>query len=292
MSATLRARVARATESRPFQRAVIALILLNAVILGLETFPAVMAAAGDALEVANNVIVAIFVAEIALRIYAHGASFFRSGWNVFDFFVVAVALVPAGSEYAVLRILRLLRVLRLLSAVRSMRVVVAAIGAAIPGILSIGGLLVMVVYVFAVSASTLFATDAPAYFGDAFVATASLFRVLVADGWSDIVAPLADTHPWAWLFFALYTIVSAFIVLNLFVAVTVDALQRQGAKEDAQQRADASATSSPSGDALADEVAEISRQLARLEGALRARDAAPGRPARTDRPDRLDQNAP
>lgn len=223
---TARERTRLLVESKPFQRAIIVLIVLNAVILGLETYPAVTDLAGEALHVVNAVIIGVFVVEIALRIFAHGLSFFRSGWNWFDLFVVVVALIPASGEAAVLRILRLLRVLRLLSAVRSMRLVVAALGASIPGIASIGGLLFMVTYVFSVAATTLFGAQNPAHFGDLWVSSVSLFRIMFGDGWPDFVAPMAFDAPWIWGFFVLYTIASSLIVLNLLIAVVVEAMDR------------------------------------------------------------------
>ncbi len=183
-----RERVRRLVELRNFQRVIIALIIVNAAILGLETYPVVMDAVGGMLAVVNGLIIAIFVAEIALRLFAHGLSFFRNGWNIFDLFVVVVALIPAGGEAGVLRVIR---VLRLLSAVRSMRLVVAALGASIPGIASIGGLLLMLIYVF-----------------------------------SDFVAPMAFEAPWIWGFFVVFTVASSLVVLNLLIAVVVEAMDR------------------------------------------------------------------
>ena len=109
---SLRDRVRALVETKPFQRSIIGLILVNAVILGLETYPAVMDAIGHELELLNTVIIVVFVAELVLRIWAYGWRFFTNGWNIFDFFVVVVALIPAGAEAGVLRVLRLLRVRR------------------------------------------------------------------------------------------------------------------------------------------------------------------------------------
>ena len=127
--------------------------------------------------------------------------------------------------------LRLLRVLRLLSAVRSMRLVVAALGASLPGIASIGGLLLMLTYVFAVAATTLFGAQNPAHFGDLWVSGVSLFRIMFGDGWPDFVAPMAFDAPWIWGFFVLYTIASSLIVLNLLIAVVVEAMDRMKVAE-------------------------------------------------------------
>lgn len=222
-----RARVRQLTESTPFGRFIIGLILLNAVVLGLETYPRVMDSFGDVLMTANVVIVTIFVIEIVLRIFAHGWSFFKDGWSIFDFFVVLVAVIPAGGGSEVLRILRLLRVLRLLSAVKSMRMVVAALGAAIPGIISIGGLLTMIIYMFAVSSTTLFRDTRPDAFGDLWTSTNSLFRIMISDGWPDLVVPMLQERGWIGAYFIVFNIVTTFIALNLFVAVTVEAMNRR-----------------------------------------------------------------
>lgn len=230
-TATLRDRVTSLVESKWFQRPIIALILLNAIVLGLETYPAVMERFGNVLHIINGITIAIFVAEIALRIFAHRAAFFKDPWSLFDLFVVAIALVPATGGSAVIRVLRVLRVLRLLSAVRSMRLVVGALGAAIPGIASIGGLLAIIVYVFTVMSTTLYSAVSPVYFGDLSRSAASLFRIMIGDGWPDIIAPLAANDPWVWLYFIVFTICATFIVLNLFIAVTVEAMDRQKAQE-------------------------------------------------------------
>ena len=244
-----RERVRQLVESKPFQSVIIALILLNAVVLGIETYPAVMRQFGDVLHLVNAITVGIFVVEIALRIVAHGKKFFTDPWSLFDLFVVAIALVPATGGSAVIRVLRVLRVLRLLSAVRSMRLVVGALGAAIPGIASIGGLLAIIVYVFTVMSTTLYSTVSPAYFGDLARSAASLFRIMIGDGWPDIITPMAQNDPWVWLYFILFTVCATFIVLNLFIAVTVEAMDRQKAGE-------------PGGES--DQLAEVLSELAAL----------------------------
>ncbi len=265
---SLRTRLAAVIESRWFQRSIIALILVNAAVLGLETYPGIMRDYGEQLNVANTVIVGIFVVEIVLRIFVYRKEFFKDAWSLFDLFVVVVAVIPAGSEYAVLRILRLLRVLRLLSAVRSMRVVVGALATAIPGILSIGGLLVMVLYVFAVSSATLFTERAPEAFGDLWRSTASLFRIMVADGWSDIVTPLAQSEDWVYGYFIFFTIVTTFIVLNLFVAVTVDALNRKRDEDEGERMQEAAEAAHADISDVDTELQALRAQLARVEAAL------------------------
>jgi voltage-gated sodium channel len=267
-----RERVRQLVESPPFQRAIIGLIVVNAVILGLETYPAIMESAGEVLHVVNVVIIGVFVVEIALRVFAYGRRFFLNGWNIFDFLVVVVALIPAGQGSAVLRVLRLLRILRLLSAVRSMRLVVSALGAAIPGIASIGGLLAMVVYVFAVSSTTLFGHLEPKAFGDLWLSTASLFRIMLGDGWPEFVAPIADEAAWIWGYFIVFSVLTSLIVLNLFVAVIVESMDRMKAEE----LADAVAEDQRLDTRILDELLELRRQVGRLEARIADRGSPTG----------------
>ncbi|MFV0432982.1 MAG: ion transporter [Leucobacter sp.] len=226
-----RAAVRRFVEKTWFQRSIVGLIVFNAVILGLETYPAIMLNYGAALKMINAVVIAIFVLELLLRIYAYGWNYFRDGWNIFDFVVVAAALVPANSASGALRLLRLLRVFRLLSAVRSMRVVVGALAASIPGIMSMGALFLMVLYVFAIASTTLFAPLDPENYGNLGLTFSSLYRIVIGDGWGDVVVPLATGHPWIWAYFIVFSLIGAVVLLNLFVAVVVEGMNRMQTEE-------------------------------------------------------------
>ncbi len=214
-------------ESRPVQWFVIGVILANAAVLGLETVPQLeRGTAGELLHLVDNACLAVFVVEIAVKLYAKGWSFFASGWNVFDFAVVAIALMPATGALSVLRALRVLRILRLVSAVPRLRYVVEALVAALPGIASIGALLALVFYVGAVMATTLFGEEFPQWFGSIGGSMYSLFQIMTLESWSmGIVRPVMEVYPWAWLFFVPFILVSAFTVLNLFMAVMVDSMQ-------------------------------------------------------------------
>lgn len=223
MTTALRDRVRKLVDSARFQSVIIALIVINTAILGVETYSGLPPALLAALRWVNAVIIGVFVVEIVLRIYAHRSRFFRDPWGWFDLFIVTVALIPAGAGGEVLRVLRALRVLRLLSTVRSMRLVVGALITSMPGIASIGALLVMVMYIYAVIATELFAPAED--YQDLGRSFASLFRVLVGDGWGDVVTPVATT-PGAWILFISFSVVTAIIVLNLFIAVAVEAMDR------------------------------------------------------------------
>ena len=255
-----RAAVGRFVYSRPVQWTVIGVILLNAVVLGLETSHDVMATAGDALHAIDRACLVVFIVEIALKLYAEGLRFFRSAWNVFDFLVVGVALVPGADSFAVLRALRTLRVLRLISVVPALRRVVDALVRALPGIASIAALLSIVFYVGAVMATMLFGRSFPEYYGDLGASLFSLFQVMTLDGWSTQVRMVAEVYPSAPAFFVPFVLVSALTVLNLFIAVIVDAMQSINEDEAA-----AHATGRPAPDAEgADAALDADDQLAAL----------------------------
>jgi voltage-gated sodium channel len=221
-----RQRVRAWIEQRRVQNFIIGLIVVNAALLGLETSASAMAAAGGLIVGLDRAILAVFVGEIVLRLYAHRAAFWRDPWSVFDFAVVAIALLPATGPLAVLRALRVLRVLRLLTMVPSMRRVVGALLAAIPGLGSIALVLLIVYYVFAVIATKLFAAIHPEWFGSLGRSLYTLFQIMTLESWSmGIARPVMENFPYAWIFFICFILVATFTMLNLFIAIIVNAMQ-------------------------------------------------------------------
>jgi voltage-gated sodium channel len=231
---TLRARLTTLIEDSRVQRVILLLILINAVILGLETSPSVMASAGPVLTALDQAILAVFVVEIAARLFVHRAAFFRDPWSVFDFAVVAIALVPASGPFAVLRALRVLRVLRVLTIVPSMRRVVGGLLAAIPGLGSIAAVLALIFYVFAVIATKLFGAEFPDWFGTIGRSLYTLFQVMTLESWSmGISRPVMEVYPFAWAFFIPFILVATFTMLNLFIGIIVSAMQSFAADDQA-----------------------------------------------------------
>lgn len=214
--------------SRRTEKVVIGLIILNAVILGLETSAQVMSRFGPALILADRILLGVFTLEIAARIAVHRRAFFRDPWSLFDFVVVAVALVPTGGAFSVLRALRVLRVLRLITVAPSLRRVVSALISALPGMGAIIMLLGLIFYVGSVMAVMLFGHDFPEEFGDLGRAAFSLFQIMTLDSWSSGFArPVMAVHPSAWAFFVPFVLVTAFTMLNLFIGVVVNAMQAE-----------------------------------------------------------------
>lgn len=208
------------------ERLVTALIVVNAVTLGLETSATINEALSPWLGWLDKAIVAVFVVEIAARLVAQGPAFFKRGWNLFDFAVISITLIPATGNLSVLRALRILRVLRLVSVVPQMRKVVEALLHAIPGLGSISSLLLLVFYVGAVMATRMFGEAFPEWFGSVGASMYSLFQIMTLESWSmGIVRPVMETFDWAWAFFVPFILLTSFAVLNLFIAVIVDAMQ-------------------------------------------------------------------
>ncbi len=242
-------------ESQWFGTAVVALILLNAVILGLETFPEIMAAHGPVLKTVDRAILWIFVAELVVRLAAHGARLFRDPWSLFDLAVVSISFVPANEAFAVLRAARVFRVLRLISVFPNLRRVVEGLIGAIPGIGSIGAIMAVIFYVFAVLATKLYGADYPEWFGSLSASAFSLFQIMTLEGWAEMVREMHRTHSFAPAFFVVYILIATFTILNLFIAIIVDAMQRQHRQEKDDDR---------------EAIASIQRELSSLHGKIDA----------------------
>ena len=213
-------------EAASVQKFIITLILINAAILGLQTDAGIMTNWGGLLIGVDMAILAIFVVEIVLRLAVYRFAFFRDPWSVFDFLVVAIALVPATGPFEVLRALRVLRVLRLLTMVPSMRRVVAGMLKAVPGLGSVGAIMCIIFYVAAVMATNLFGERFPEWFGSLGASAYTLFQIMTLESWSmGIVRPVMEVYPHAWLFFLPFILIATFTMLNLLMAVIVNAVQ-------------------------------------------------------------------
>ena len=258
MVAVWRQRLQQVLEAPWCQRLVIGVIAFNALTLGLEALPKVVQAYGPWLWALDRAALVFFVVEISLRLVAYGWAFFRQAWNWFDFLIVAIALIPAQGAWSVLRALRILRALRLVAAVPSMRRVVEALLGALPGMASIIALLTLILYIAAVMATKIFGQIAPHWFGDLWLSLFTMFQIMTMEAWAEITRSVMATAPWAWVFFVGYMLISTFAVLNLFIAVVVNAMQEHVAREQQGQQAQEQAQ-------LVAELAEIKRALQRLE---------------------------
>ena len=223
--AALRVRLYRFFSSRAFEFGIVAVILFNAVLLALETVPMVAEAYGGLIDFLNSVVLGVFVVEIALKMFVFGARFWRGRWNWFDLLVVAVSAMPATDAFAALRSLRALRLLRLVSVLPSLRRVVEGFLKAIPSLGSIMGLMLLLLFVFAVMGTRMFGETHPELFGSLGLSAFSLFTVMTLEGWPDLAREVMRTHPMAWTFFITFIVLSSWAVLNLVIGVIVDSMQ-------------------------------------------------------------------
>ena len=227
-------------ESRAFSIAITSVIVINASVLGLETSPRVMAVAGPLLLAIDAAALWVFTIEIGLKIWLYRRRFFRGGWNIFDFTIVAIAWLPATGPLSVLRALRIIRVLRVVSLIPQMRAVVGALFKSLPGMGSILAVLMLVFYIAAVMATKLFGETFPDWFGSIAASLFSLFQIMTLESWSmGIVRPVMEQHPGAWAFFVPFIIVTTFTVLNLFIALIVNSMQTLQAETSESLRTEA-----------------------------------------------------
>ncbi|TMM52453.1 ion transporter [Sulfitobacter sabulilitoris] len=237
-TSSLRDSLARFIKRPVFQGFILGVILFNAVILGLETSDAVMAQAGPLILVLDTLCLAIFVIEIGLKIFVERLRFFRDGWNIFDFLIVAISLVPASQGLSVLRAMRILRLLRVISVAPTLRRVVEGLINALPGMGSVFLLMGLVFYIGAVMATKLFGAAFPDWFGTLGRSLYSLFQIMTLESWSmGIVRPVMQVYPHAWLFFVPFILVTTFVVVNLVVGLVVNSMQ-DAHHEEANERTD------------------------------------------------------
>lgn len=283
----LRRKAAIFIESQPLVRFIIALILINAITLGLETDKDISAQFGAQLFVFDKVMLSIFTIEIGLKLFAYRWHFFKSGWNVFDFLIVAIAWVPASGSLSVLRAFRILRILRLLSVVPQMRRVISALGHSIPGMSSVIGVLVLIFYVCAVLATKLFGQhpdpNMQEWFGTIGASGYTLFQIMTLESWSmGIVRPTLEIFPWAGLFFIPFIIVTSFAVLNLFIGIIVDAMQMAQLETRSKDKEDIKTFTHEEMEILSKQMAELKENMQLIQQSMAESKAAMPNSAKPD----------
>ncbi len=218
-------KIEKLIESKNFQNFIIGLIILNGITMGLATSKSIMESFGNFIIAFDIFVITIFTIEIALRIFVYKKDFFKDPWSIFDFSIVAISLVPTSAGFDILRILRVLRLLRLVTVIPQMRKIVLALLGTIPGMASIAGLMALFFYIFAIMSVQLFGEAYPAWFGTLGESFYTLFQVMTLESWSmGIVRPIMETHPYAWTFFIPFIFLATFIMINLIIAVVVEAM--------------------------------------------------------------------
>ncbi|WP_414664453.1 ion transporter [Horticoccus sp. 23ND18S-11] len=265
----------RLAASAAFQRSVLALILLAGLLVGLETHAGLVARFGDLLHAVDRVVLVLFVVELVVRIGACGAQvwrFFRDPWNVFDFAIVAVCVLPIQAEYsAVLRLARVLRVLRLITAVPRLQLLVTALLRSLPSMSYVALLLCVLFYVYAVLGVGLFGRADPAHFGSLGASGLTLFQIVTLEGWAEIMREqlAAGASPTLTIaYFVSFILLGTMITLNLLIGVIVTGMdEARREMEDDERERHRAATGAPT---PADDVAALSRQVEALQTSLAA----------------------
>ena len=230
----------RVIEARWFEPWMISLILFNGVLIGLETSKEFVAQYGAWLHLGNDIILAIFIIEAALKLTAVAPRFslyFGNGWNLFDFTIVLLSLLPATEEFAlVARLIRVLRVLRLVSAVPQLRLIVATLVRSIPSMGHVIMLMSIIFYIYAVTGYHLFHDHDPEHWGTLGTSLLTLFGIVTLEGWVQVMETALELHRWSWVYFVSFVLIGTFVMLNLFIAVVINNLEASKAEELEQLR--------------------------------------------------------
>jgi len=220
-------------ESSKFQNFIMALIILNGITMGMETSKSLALKYDILFSLFNTIVLSIFTIEIILRIFVYKTSFFKDPWSIFDFIIVAISLVPTSAGFEIFRVLRVLRLFRLITVVPQMRKIIVALLSVLPGIGSIAALLTLFFYIFALMATQLYGEAFPQWFGTLGDSFYTLFQVMTLESWSmGIVRPIMELYPLAWVFFVPFIFMSTFIIVNLIIAIVVDAMNEMNTEEE------------------------------------------------------------
>ena len=266
----------RIADDPRFQHFILAVIVVAAIVIGVETSPTLTARYRPVIVAAEFLIQAIFVVEIAIRLLAYWpriGAFFRNGWNVFDFAVVAASLLPQAGAFAmVARLARLMRVTRLVSMFPELRLIIGTMVKSIPSMGHVIVLLTLLLYVYAVLGFHFFRDADPAHWASLGKALLTLFQMLTLEGWVEIQAAVIGTYPWAWIYFSSFVFVAVFVVVNLFIAVVINNLE----SVKHEQQVDADRGSAHAG--LLEAIEDVQARLVTLEARLRQAGELPERP--------------
>ncbi|GAV19332.1 voltage-dependent calcium channel T type alpha-1G [Mariprofundus micogutta] len=253
-------------QHRYFEYFIVSVILISAALIGMETSPALMAAYGDWIDWGNRLVLLIFILEAAIKIYAVApkvGDYFRQGWNVFDFTIILLALIPSTGDLAMLaRVARLLRVLRLISAIPELRLIVATLMKSIPSMGNIMLLMGVIFYIYAVAGQQLFHKHDPQHWDNLGIALLTLFRIVTLEDWTDVMYTAMEMHPLAWIYFVSFVIMGTFVIINLFIAVVLNNLDEAKAERLKEMR------QPPTRDCLMKELEQTQQALEQLRTQL------------------------
>ncbi len=254
--------IEKLVESSKFQNFIMGLIVLNGITMGFETSKSLSLEYGTFFTLFNTFVVTVFTIEILLRISVHKTAFFKDPWSLFDFVIVTISLVPSNAGFEIFRVLRVLRLFRLITVVPQMKKIVVALLNVIPGIASIAALLTLFFYIFAIMSTQLFGEKFPEWFGTLGESFYTLFQIMTLESWSmGIVRPIMDVYPLAWVFFVPFIFLATFIIVNLIIAIVVDAMNDMNASDEAVHAQETQVHT----DALQQEVVNLRKDIQELK---------------------------
>ena len=264
----------RLTSSKIFKNVIVLIILINSIVLGLITSDAIYAKFGNILEFILSTCVAIFTVEIILRIIAKGWRFFLNGWNIFDFVLVSIALMPETGAAITFRVFRVMRALRMVSSFKKLRHIVSAILVSAPHVFWAAVLLMIIFYIFGIMGQNLFHEEFPQWFGTLGETVYTLFQVTTLESWSmGIARPVMKVFPWAWCYFVPFVMISSYIVLNVVVGVVVNATSDLSDDDDVTDMKNKMKTKKVTNAELLQQITELKNHIERLEAKLDEKEA-------------------
>ncbi len=255
-------------EKNSVQNFIITLIIINSITIGMETSSAIMNSFGNVLLLIDKIILTIFVIEILLKLYAYGFGFFRSGWNVFDFTIVSIALLPASGALAVLRSLRIFRSLRLIKNLPRLRFIVESLLLSLPSIGWIFVLLTLVFYVFSVIGTKLFGSAFPEWFGTLWASMFSLFQIMTLEGWAEIARSVMRKYPMSNIYFISFILIASYTTLNIFIAIVVNTMAEIQQKISTRESEKIGVLIQDENEELRNDIRNLKEQIIRLEEKL------------------------
>jgi voltage-gated sodium channel len=223
------AQLRRIVHTHAFDVVILTVIVANAVVLGLQTYPGVVENYGDTLDLLNGIFLGVFVVELLLRIASYGSrpqDFFRDGWNVFDFIVVSAAFLPGVRESStLLRLVRLLRIVRIFRVLPDLRILVTGVVRSLPPLFSMSVLVTVILFIYGMVGWLLFSEDIPEQWGTIGDAMLTLFVMLTLENFPIYMEAGMEVHPWSWVYFVTFILLAAFMILNVLIGIVLNSLE-------------------------------------------------------------------
>jgi len=220
------------TKDKRFEFTMMSVIIFSALVIGIHTFN-ISPILEQVLFYIDYFITVVFVIEITVRIAAEKkvSDFFKDGWNVFDFIIVAVSLIPIDENYAnVARLIRIFRMLRLITLLPELKVIVGALFKSAKSIGYVMILMFIIFYVFAVVGTILFESTESGLWRDVGIALLTLFRVMTFEDWTDVMYETMEIYPWSWTYYLLFIFLTTFTFLNMIIGIILDTLNEEHKK--------------------------------------------------------------